>query len=366
MRIGISCYPTHGGSGVVATELGKHLAEYGHEVAFVSYSTPHRLSRMPRGVTFHEVQGIDYPLLKEYPYTLALASKIADVAKMKNLQIIHAHYAVPFAVAAILAKQIVPELNLKVVTTLHGTDVTLIGKDRSFRPIVKLALEQSDHVTVVSDYLKHTTVKEFGGTFPVTRIHNFIDTSKYSRNLCPDNTFNVIHISNFRSVKRIEDVVRAFYRVAQKSEKARLIMVGDGPDCNSAVNLADELGIADKVSFRGIVDEVTEVLAEAHLLLLPSSSESFGLVALEAMAAGLPVVASDVGGLPEVVEHGVTGFLAGVGEVDLMADYILKLINDRDKYSGMAHASGKRAAALFSYEKIVPEYMSLYESLIEG
>jgi N-acetyl-alpha-D-glucosaminyl L-malate synthase BshA len=370
MRIGITCYPTHGGSGVVATELGKHLAGRGHEVAFISYSTPLRLTDLPPHVSFHEVDIVEYPLLKNFPYTLALASKMAEVARIRDLQILHVHYAIPFAAAALLAKQAAPEMNLKVVTTLHGTDVTLVGNNPSFRPITAMAIEQSDAVTAVSHFLRDETYRQFTLKQEIEVIYNFIDPVRHERPIppcvpprtCPDQ-FNLMHISNFRPVKRVADVVRIFARVSEKLD-ARLILVGDGPDAGLARQMGVELGVADKITFTGVVDAVAPLLQVANLLLLPSETESFGLVALEAMASGVPVVASDVGGLPEVVENGVTGFLAPVGDVEQMAQYAVRILSDCSVCRSFSRAARTRATELFDYHKIVPQYEAVYERIL--
>ena len=370
MRIGITCYPTHGGSGVVATELGKHLAERDHEVAFISYSTPLRLAEFPGGISFHEVEIVEYPLLTNFPYTLALASKMADVARMKRLQILHVHYAIPFAAAALLAKQIAPELDLKIVTTLHGTDVTLVGNNPSFKPVTALTIEYSDAVTAVSRFLKEETYRQFQVDKEIEVIYNFIDPDRHDRPVppcippldCPEQ-FTFMHISNFRPVKRVGDVIKVFARVAEKLE-SRLIMVGDGPDSGLAVQIARDLGVADRVKFIGVVDQVAPLLRAANLLLLPSETESFGLVALEAMASGVPVIASDAGGLPEVVEHGASGFLAPAGDVDKMAEYALQILSDCAMCEAFSKAARKRAVECFDYHHIVPQYEALYERVL--
>jgi N-acetyl-alpha-D-glucosaminyl L-malate synthase BshA len=372
MRIGITCYPTHGGSGVVATELGKHLAEHGHEVSFISYSTPLRLTDLPTGVSFHEVDIVEYPLLKNFPYTLALASKMAEVATTKELQILHVHYAIPFAAAALLARQVVPRLNLKVVTTLHGTDVTLVGNNPSFKPVTAMTLEQSDAVTAVSRFLRDETYKQFECHKDIDVIYNFVDPDRHDRPIppcipprdCPEQ-FNMMHISNFRPVKRVADVVRVFARVRQQMD-ARLILVGDGPDAGSVIQLANELGISDYVTFTGVVDGVAQLLQAANLLLLPSQTESFGLVALEAMASGVPVIASDVGGLPEVVEHGKTGFLAPVGDVDKMAEYALRILGDCSLCQTLSRQARERAIRLFDYHNIIPQYEAVYDRVLNS
>jgi N-acetyl-alpha-D-glucosaminyl L-malate synthase BshA len=356
---------------VVATELGKHLAERGHQVSFISYSTPLRLTNIPPGVSFHEVDIVEYPLLKNFPYTLALASKMAEVARMKQLEVLHVHYAIPFAAAALLARQIVPELDLKVVTTLHGTDVTLVGNNPSFRPVTAMTIENSNAVTAVSQFLKHETYQQFPIQKDIKVIYNFIDPDRHERQIpacippldCPDQ-HTLMHISNFRPVKRVGDVVRVFARVAQEIE-ARLILVGDGPDAGMARQLTQELGVADRVRFTGVVDGVASLLQAANLLLLPSETESFGLVALEAMASGVPVIASDVGGLPEVVAHGVTGYLAPVGDVDQMAEYTLKILSNCDLCASFSSAARARAMQQFDYHDIVPQYEAVYEGTLD-
>jgi N-acetyl-alpha-D-glucosaminyl L-malate synthase BshA len=370
MRIGMACFPTHGGSGVVATELGKYLARKGHEVAFISYAAPLRLSDIPERVSFHEVDAIQYPLLQTYPNDLALASKMVEVARMKHLQVLHVHYAIPFAAAALMAKYAAPELDLKVVTTLHGTDITLVGNDPTFRPITRWAIEQSDAVTAVSNWLREEAIQQFAIDRPIDVVYNFIDPERHARPCpgCippPDCTGEVtlMHISNFRPVKRVEDVVRVFALVRARME-ARLLLVGDGPTARAAQVLATELGVADRVFFTGIVEQVEPVLQQADLLLLPSETESFGLVALEAMASGVPVIASRVGGLPEVVAHGETGYLAPVGDVIAMATFALELLSDPALYRRFCHAAQERAARLFDYHNLVDQYESVYERVL--
>ena len=372
MRIGITCYPTHGGSGVVATELGKHLAERGHEVAFISYSTPLRLTDLPPRVSFHEVEVNEYPLLKNFPYTLALASKMAEVAQLKQLQILHVHYAIPFAAAALLARQTVPDMDLKLVTTLHGTDVTLVGNNPSFRPVTTMTIQQSDAVTAVSNFLKEETYRQFNVQKEIDVIYNFVDPVRHERPIpacipprdCPD-SFNLMHISNFRPVKRVGDVVKVFARVAQKLD-ARLILVGDGPDIGLTKQLAQDLGVVDRVIYTGVVDAVAPLLQAANLLLLPSETESFGLVALEAMASGVPVIATNVGGLPEVVRHGVTGFLAPLGDVDQMADYAVRILSDCSVCEAFSKAARQHAVDHFDYHTIIPQYEAVYERVLQS
>ncbi|MFP3895643.1 MAG: N-acetyl-alpha-D-glucosaminyl L-malate synthase BshA [Anaerolineales bacterium] len=370
MRIGIICYPTHGGSGIVATELGKHLAERGHQVAFISYAAPLRLSRPPAGVSFHEVEVVEYPLLQNFPHTLALASKIVTVARMKNLQLLHVHYAIPFAPAALLVKQIASELDLKVVTTLHGTDVTEVGSHPAFLPVTKLALEQSDAVTTVSHFLKEEAYRQFQVEKEIEVIYNFVDLDRHEAHIpsCvppadSPGQRTLMHISNFRAVKRVVDVIEIFSYVAEKVD-ARLIMVGDGPDTCHALQKALELGISDRVRFTGVTEEVASLLKTADLFLLPSQLEGFGLAALEAMASGVPVIASDVGGLREVVQHGETGFLESVGDTKAMAEDAITLLTDHALYERLCKGARKRASALFDYHDIIPQYEGLYERLL--
>ena len=372
MRIGISCYPTHGGSGVVATELGLRLAERGHSVAFVSYSAPLRLSVLPPRVCFHEVAIEEYPLLKQFPYTLALASKLAEVARSHRLRILHVHYAIPFAAAAILAKQIAPELDLKVVTTLHGTDITLVGSNDSFRPVTAFCIERSDAVTAVSHALRAETGRVFGTTRPIEVIPNFVDPGHY-RSAQPaawpgdrsgaECVPTIVHISNYRPVKRAADVVRVFARVAGEMP-ARLVLVGDGPDLGPATDLARELGVVDRIRLIGVVDDVAPYLRAADLLLLPSQTEAFGLVALEALAAGVPVIASRVGGLPEVVEHGVSGYLLPVGDVEGMARQAVRLLRERPLAERLGRAGAGRVAEQFPPDRIVPRFEELYHRVL--
>lgn len=372
MRIGICCYPTHGGSGVVATELGKHLADRGHEVAFISYAAPLRLTELPPRVSFHEVEIEQYPLLKHFPYTLALASKLVEVVEMKDLDLVHAHYAIPFGAAALLAKQITANRDLKVVLTLHGTDITLVGNNASFKPVTRMTIENADAVTVVSQFLKEETIRQFDVQRELAVIYNFIDPERHELEPCPcipqctdSSRKTIMHISNFRSVKRIRDVIETFSRIS-KAVDSRLILVGDGPDAPVAREMGQELGILDRMKFVGIVDRVASLLARADLFLLPSSAESFGLVALEAMASGVPVIASDVGGIPEVIEHGRTGYLAPVGDVDAMSTYAIDLLQNEAKHHQFSTEAQKQARQRFDYRLIVPQYEQLYEDTLQN
>ena len=372
MRIGICCYPSHGGSGVVATELGKHLAARGHDVAFISYAAPLRLTELPARVSFHEVEIEQYPLLKQFPYTLALASKMAEVAQAKELDVLHAHYAIPFGAAALLAKQIVTDRNLKVVLTLHGTDITLVGNNASFKPVTTLTIQKADAVSAVSEYLRAETCSQFSIDREIDVIYNFIDPERHEQDPChciPECTRptrkTLMHISNFRPVKRIRDVVSVFGKVAATVD-SRLILVGDGPEAPIARELAAELGVLDRVTFVGVVDRVAPLLAAADLFLLPSSTESFGLVALEAMASSVPVIASDIGGIPEVVEHGVSGFLSPVGDVEAMAAHAISLLQDDDAYDRFSAAARRRAIDHFDYRSLVSKYEFLYQRVLSS
>lgn len=372
MRIGICCYPSHGGSGVVATELGKHLAARGHEIAFVSYETPLRLGYMPERVSYHEVEIEQYPLLKHFPYTLALASKMAEVVRQRELDVLHAHYAVPFGTAALLAKQIVSERDLRVAMTLHGTDITLVGNNASFKPVTRMTIERADAVTVVSNWLQDETHRQFDISRDLEVIYNFIDPERHEGSPCPcipscssKSEKTLMHISNFRPVKRIRDVIDIFARVNAEVD-SRLILIGDGPDMPVARELADELGVLDRIKFVGIVDQVAPLLNKADLFLLPSSTESFGLVALEAMASGVPVIASDVGGIPEVIVHGETGYLAPCRDTAAMAAHAVELLKDERKRRQFGLAARDRARTRFNYESIVPQYEAMYERLVAG
>ena len=363
MRIGITCYPTHGGSGVFATELGKQLALRGHTVSFISYSAPLRLVDLPPRVTFHEVEAGEYPLLKQYPYTLALAAKMVEVATAKRLQVLHVHYAIPFSPAAILARQMAPELNLRVVTTLHGTDTSLVGAAPYFHPVTRFSIEQSDAVTTVSKYLRDETAETFGVSRPIEVIPNCVDLDHYHHAERGGTAKKlVLHISNFREVKRASDVIRVFARALERID-ARLMLVGDGPDLSRALALARSLGVAEQVTTVGVVDDVAPFLHAADLLLLPSASESFGLVALEAMASGVPVVASHTGGLPEVVSDGEAGYLLPPGDVEAMAARVGQLLTDEGLHARFA-AAGRRQAARFGCDEVVPRFEALYERVL--
>ncbi|MBA4313068.1 MAG: N-acetyl-alpha-D-glucosaminyl L-malate synthase BshA [Chlorobiaceae bacterium] len=372
MNIGITCYPTYGGSGVVASELGKSLAERGHKIHFISYAMPFRLDGFRENIYYHEVEISSYPLFDFPLYTPALASKIVEVARFEKLDIIHAHYAIPHAISAYLAKQILGDNSIKIVTTLHGTDITLVGLEPSYLPVMKFSIEQSDGVTAVSRFLKEKTLTSYQIKKPISVIPNFVDCSKYvrvtddhvRRQFAPNNEKILIHISNFRPLKRVGDVIRIFNIVRQKV-KSKLLLVGDGPDRSIAEQLARELGIVEDIKFLGKQAEIIPLLSIADLFLIPSQSESFGLSALEAMACEVPVVASSVGGLPEVVIHGTTGFISEIGDVERMAKYSVELLTNETKHKMFASASRKRAVEEFEVHGIVSQYENLYEKILD-
>ena len=373
MRIGISCYPTYGGSGAVATELGIRLAERGHEVHFVSYSHPFRLPRFLRNTYFHEIEVSRYPLFEYPPYSLAVTVAMHEVAVQRHLDLFHVHYAVPHATSAWLAKQMLEEPDeLKIVTTLHGTDITLVGQDPSYRSIVKFSIERSDGLTAVSSYLKDETEAAFGcAGCDVRVIPNFVDTELFARKtdrrnrnaLADPNEKIIMHISNFRPVKRVDDVVRVAARVMEKVP-ARLVFVGDGPDRPMAEERARNLGIGDRVLFLGKQESVAVLLSCADVFLLPSESESFGLSALEAMASEVPVVGTRCGGLEELVEDGATGRLLPVGAVDAMAAAAIEILSDDARRQEMGRAGRAEAQTQYSIERILSMYEACYEEVL--
>jgi N-acetyl-alpha-D-glucosaminyl L-malate synthase BshA len=372
MKIGITCYPTYGGSGAVATELGLELARRGHDIHFISYASPFRLRGLAERVTFHEVVTASYPLFEQSPYALALAVKQHEVALRERLDLMHVHYAIPHATTAWLAKQMLAdERDLKVLTTLHGTDITLVGQDPSYHSITKFSIERSDAVTAVSAYLRDETYRAFGCVnCDVRVIPNFISLAEYHpatddrcrRALAPAGNKVLVHISNFRPVKRVLDVVRIFAGVRQ-AMPATLVMAGDGPDRDAAEAEVDRLKLTRDVRFLGRVEDVADVLRGADLFLLPTQSESFGLAALEAMACGVPVIASRAGGIPEVVVDGETGVLAEPGAVDVMVEAALGILSDAKRHERMRAAAVARAGD-FTTEKVVPQYEALYREAL--
>ncbi|MFZ2491404.1 MAG: N-acetyl-alpha-D-glucosaminyl L-malate synthase BshA [Thermoanaerobaculia bacterium] len=371
MRIGITCYPTFGGSGVVATELGVALARRGDDVHFISYAMPSRLNILHERVHFHEVSVTPYPLFDPYPpYTLALATKMAEVAVYEKLDVLHVHYAIPHAISAHLAKQILGETGLKVITTLHGTDITLVGRDESYLPITKFGIEVSDAVTAVSEWLRFETAKNFDTTKAIDVIPNFVDPSRFRRDRGTIGTIFgsggeklVCHVSNFRPVKRIMDVIETFEKVCEKVP-SKLLMVGDGPDRSKAEAYARAHHLRDRVYFLGSVPNLEEILAACDLFLLPSESESFGMAALEAMASEVPVITTVTGGLPEVVIDGETGYLLEIGDVAGMAERAIEILANDELRTRMGRAGRARAIEFFDEEKIVPRYRAVYERVI--
>ena len=373
MKIGITCYPTYGGSGAVATELGIALARRGHEVHFITYAAPFRLRGYTERVYFHEVDTRvgRYPLFDHFPYTLALASKQHEVALREQLDVLHVHYAIPHATTAFLAREMLkPALPLKVITTLHGTDITLVGQEASFYTITQFSIERSDAVTAVSDYLRDETYRAFGCVqCSITTIPNFVNLDEYRpagagepcSGIAPEGHKVITHISNFREVKRVKDVVRVFSRI-RHAMPATLLMIGDGPERDEAEREARDLDVAADVRFLGRLDSVAALLQASDLFLLPSQSESFGLAALEAMACGVPVVASRAGGLPEVIADGVSGILEPVGSVEAMGRRAVELLRSAPRYAAMREAALAKARE-FSADRIVPMYEALYEQV---
>lgn len=374
MKVGITCYPTYGGSGAVATELGIALASRGHEVHFITYEQPFRLPVFVPRVTFHEVSMGQYPLFQYPPYDLALAVKMHEVAQQHSLDLLHVHYAIPHATSAFLAKQMLAGTGrtLPVVTTLHGTDITIVGQDHSYHAITKFSIEKSDCITAVSHFLKGETIRAFGcENCRVDVIPNFIDPTVYTperrdpalrRELAGDAAV-LMHISNFRPVKRVRDVVATFAKVRER-QNAVLVMVGDGPDRGAAEDEARKLGVAEQVKFLGRIDAIAPLLAVADAYLLTTDRESFGLSALEAMACGVPVVAAGVGGIVEVVEDGVTGNLCAVGDTTAMANAVLAMLGDRERWARMSAAGVARARSQFAIDDVVSRYEAVYRSLV--
>ncbi len=375
MRIGITCYPTYGGSGAVATELGLALAHRGHEVHFISYASPFRLRGFVERVYFHEVDTRmgHYPLFEFYPYSLALASKQHEVALRERLDVLHVHYAIPHATAAYLAREMLEdELPLKVVTTLHGTDIMLVGQEASFYAITRFSIERSDRVTAVSKFLRDETRRAFGCVdCDIQVIPNFVNLEEYQPggndcrgSVAPPDHKLITHVSNFREVKRVKDVVRVFARI-RRAMPATLLMIGEGPEREEAEREARELRVNEDVRFLGRLDRVANLLQASDLFILPSQSESFGLAALEAMACGVPVVATQAGGLPEVIQDGVSGILEPVGSVEAMGRRAVELLRNPEAHRAMAEAAVAQART-FSTDRIIPMYETLYQEAVSS
>lgn len=373
MRIGIVCYPTFGGSGVLATELGMGLARKGHQVHFISYRQPARLLRFQENVFYHEVTLTDYPLFEYPPYDTALASKLVDVVKYENLDILHVHYAIPHAAVAYMAKKILLTEGryIPVITTLHGTDITLVGQHRDFSPVVTFSINKSDGVTAVSESLKQQTNELFNITKDIKVIYNFIDFNRFTKTnkdhfrkaIAPNGERILVHTSNFRKVKRVDDVMKIF-KLVNAALPSKLLLIGDGPERPALEAMCREMGLCDEVRFLGKQEAVEELLAISDLFLIPSGSESFGLAALEAMACQVPVISSNVGGLPEVNIHGETGFLSDIGNVEEMAQHAIDLLSNEDLLHRFRE-NALRQARRFDIEHILPEYEAYYEEILQ-
>jgi N-acetyl-alpha-D-glucosaminyl L-malate synthase BshA len=380
MKIGITCYPTFGGSGAVATELGIELAKMGHCIHFISYGLPFRLKSSYTNIHFHEVEVMAYPLFRYPPYTLSLSVKMSEVIDSENLDILHVHYAMPHATSAYLAQKITRGENIKYVTTLHGTDITLIGNHHSFFKITKFSIEQSNGITCVSEYLKKATEETFDIRKDMRVIYNFVDTQKYKR--CPGisreavigklfkdkpgniekDEFVISHISNFRPVKKVQNIIKAFCKMTRQVN-AKLFLVGDGPDVSWCKIIAEKLGLNDRVYFMGLMEDIVPVLSISDLYMLPSSSESFGLSALEALSCSVPVIGTKNGGLPEVVQEGVSGHLIDPDDVDAIASAALSILSSKKIIEDMGTNARKRAL-MFDSNKIVPQYLSYYNEIL--
>jgi L-malate glycosyltransferase len=364
MHIGITCYPTYGGSGIVATELGLELATRGHEVHFITYANPIRLDPDTPRIHYHEVEVSNYPLFQYPPYTLALASRMAEVAERHRLDLLHVHYAIPHSVSAYLAKQMAHSRRLPFVTTLHGTDITIVGTDRNYFPITKFSIEQSDGVSTISEYMKQRTEEFFSITREIDVIHNFVNCSLYKPDpAAQEGQKRILHISNFRPVKRILDCILAFQRV-RKEVDAMLYMAGDGPDRGAAEGLARDLGVDQYVVFLGKQDHVERLIPRMHALHLPSETEAFGLAALEAMACGVPPVATRTGGVPDLITDGVDGYMEAVGDIEAQANRLITLLTDEPQRRKMSAAARATAETRFCTDLIIPKYEALYRKII--
>lgn len=372
MKIGIVCFPSFGGSGVVATELGTYLAFQGHEIHFITYERPARLTFFHPNIFFHEVAPFKYPLFRYTPYETSLASKLVEVVEYQKLDVLHVHYAIPHASVAFLAKQILASKGVKIpfITTLHGTDITLVGKDSSLKPVIEFSINNSDGVTCVSEYLKDTTYEFFDIKKDINVIYNFIDFNKFSKTnkdhfkkvIAPNGEKIITHISNFRKVKRAEDTIYIFEKINKKIPST-LLLVGDGPERANLEEMCQKIGLCDQIRFLGKQEAIEELLSVSDLFVLPSSSESFGLAALEAMAIEVPVISTNIGGIPEVNIDGETGFLCDVGDVDSMAKKALEILSDTETHEKFKKRAFERARE-FAIEKVVPQYLELYEKVI--
>ena len=373
MKIGITCYPTFGGSGIVATELGKGLAKNGHEVHFITYSLPARWSHFEERLYYHAVEVIQYPLFEHSPYSLSLASKMAEVVQYQNLDLLHVHYAVPHSISAFLAKQLVPERDLKIITTLHGTDISLVGNDPTLLPITKFGIEVSNGVTAVSDFLKEQTYRELGVKKEIEVIKNFVDTGVFKRkdakaikrNFAPNGEKIISNISNFRPVKRLDLAIRIFEKI-NREIPSKLILVGDGPERAKAEKICREINICSDVVFLGKQDTIVEVLSASDLFLFPSETESFGLAILEAMSCSVPVVAFNVGGIPEVVNNGEEGFLAMNNNLEEMVEKSLLILKNSKIRMEMGNKGRERAKKAFNIKKVVKYYEDYYQKIIDN
>jgi len=374
MRIGITCYPTYGGSGIVATELGLELATRGHEIHFITYANPIRLDPSIPRIHYHEVEVSNYPLFQYPPYSLALASRMADVAESYHLDLLHVHYAIPHSISAMLAKQMIARRRrLPFITTLHGTDITLVGAEPSYFSITKFSIEQSDGVTAISEDLRRHTAEVFAVANEIRVIHNFVNCTTYApdperrgiERFAPNREKLLIHLSNFRPVKRVQDCIRILAEV-RRNVNARLLMVGDGPDRGMAEHLAWQLGVQDAVEFLGKRNGVERLIRLADVILMPSEMESFGLAALEGMACGVPPVATRVGGVPELITDRSDGFLEAVGDVTAQSACVAELLSDDAVHSRMAEAARETALTRFCTDRIIPRYVDYYESVLRG
>ncbi len=382
MKIGVTCYPTYGGSGVLATELGIEMARRGHEIHFITSDVPFRLQTFNDRLYFHSVEVMTYPVFDHSPYSLALSARMAEVAEMEELDILHVHYAIPHAPAAYLAKQMVRKnkrlRDLKIITTLHGTDITLLSMDRSFQNLIRFSIDESDGTTAVSKYLRNKTYAEIHPNQSIKVIHNFVDPEKYSprspdkpicssfiNRIAPGGEKIIMHISNFRPIKRVPDILKVF-ELARSAVKSKLVLIGDGPERNLVSQMAKDLNIDQDVIFLGKLDAVSDIICMADVFLLLSETESFGLAALEAMSCGVPVVTTDAGGLPEVNIQGITGFLEPIGQIDELARDTIRILTDSELREKMGTEARQRVLNHFTTEKIVSQYEDYYEKIADG